>query len=175
MDDQQKNSSSGRRAENAASMLCGNDRKIFLCSKKLGSALCLAILRGDNDEVESLLKAGAPPDYQDAPDGWTPLIYSIYYDNPAGRRLLFSYGADPLISDFFGKTTLMFAAINGDIHLLTELLTKGLPPFAADCNGKTALDFALAYHNRECAALLNIIRKETLDFPPDILPAEPKD
>lgn len=155
-----------------ASRLCDNERKIFLCSEKLGSALCLATLRGDNDEVEALLKSGAPPDYQEAPDGWTPLIYSIYYDNPAGRRLLLSYGADPMISDYFGKTTLMFAAINGDVHLLTELLTKGLPPFAADCNGKTALDFAMAYHNHECAALLKIIKGAEFDFPPEMLPVK---
>lgn len=153
---------------NNAACRLKNEQKI--CSAdELGSGLCMAILRGDNREVERLLNSGAPPDHQDVPDGWTPLIYSIYYDNPAGRRLLLSYGADPRICDFYGKSTLMFAAINGDVHLVTELLARGISPAEKDCNGKTALDFALAYHNRECAALLSVIKGDKVDIPPEML------
>ena len=52
--------------------------------RKLGSHLCMAILRGDNRTAEHLIDFGAPLNHQDQPDGWTPLIYSIYYSNPAG-------------------------------------------------------------------------------------------
>ena len=51
----------------------------------------------------------------------------------------------------------MFAAINGDVHLTADLLTRGLSPDAVDNNGKTALDFAEEYHNRECLTLLNML------------------
>ena len=124
---------------------------------KLGSLMCMAILRGDNREVRQMIENGAPLDHQDEPDGWTPLIYSIYYDNPAGRHILLARGADPMITDFSGKTALMFAAINGDVHLTADLLTRGLSPDAVDNNGKTALDFAEEYHNRECLTLLNML------------------
>lgn len=128
-------------------------------SSKLGSQLCLAILRGDNKEAGELLNIGAPIDYQDQPDGWTPLIYSIYYNNPAGRKLLLDRGADVNVTDFAGRTILMFAAINGDIRLLGEILSKGVSADLRDLRGKTALDFATEYHNEECADLLKIVMR----------------
>ena len=133
------------------------DREYLMDSKQMGSRLCIAVLRGDNRQLEQLLDFGAPINHQDEPDGWTPLIYSIYYDNPAGRHILLARGADPMITDFSGKTALMFAAINGDVHLTADLLTRGLSPDAVDNNGKTALDFAEEYHNRECLTLLNML------------------
>ena len=126
-------------------------------SSKLGSQLCLAILRGDNKEAGELLNIGAPIDYQDQPDGWTPLIYSIYYNNPTGRKLLLDRGADVNITDFAGRTILMFAAINGDMRLLGEILSKGVSADLRDYRGKSALDFAAEYHNDECADLLKIV------------------
>lgn len=69
---------------------------------ELGSKLCMAILRGDNLETDRLLAAGAPLDFRDEPDGWTPLIYSIYYRNQRACEWLLDHGADPKQCDFSG-------------------------------------------------------------------------
>lgn len=120
-----------------------------------GAKLCMAILRGDNMETCRMLEAGANISYQDEPDGWTPLIYSIYYRNPAICLRLLERGADPNQSDFSNRTPLMVAAVIGDVGIILELLDHGADPGAVDCHGQTARDFALKFHNRECAELLS--------------------
>lgn len=122
--------------------------------RKLGAHLCKAILRGDNRTAEHLIDFGAPLNHQDSPDGWTPLIYSIYYSNPPGRQLLLSRGADIFVTDFSGRTVLMFAALAGDHILLDELLKRGMPPETADKLGRTALDFARSCQSLQCIDLL---------------------
>ena len=119
-----------------------------------GAKLCMAILRGDNTEARRIIDSGADLGYQDEPDGWTPLIYSIYYRNPAACRWLLAHGADPNQCDYSGRTPLMVAAVVGDRERLTELLEHGGAADRKDCHGQTAADFARKFHNRECAELL---------------------
>ena len=126
---------------------------------RLGAKLCLAIVRGDNREAEHLLNAGAPVNHQEQPDGWTPLIYSIYYNNPGGRQMLISHGADIFGTDFSGRTLLMFAALSGDKELTGELLNRGLRCETADRLGRTALDFAISGHCTDCIELLSQQKK----------------
>lgn len=121
---------------------------------KLGSRLCKAILRGDNRTAEHLLDFGAPVDHQEHPDGWTPLIYSIYYNNPAGRELLLARGANIFVTDFSGRTVLMFAALANDPELTGQLLQSGMLPETADSLGRTALDFAISCRSIRCIELL---------------------
>ena len=121
---------------------------------ELGSKLCMAILRGDNMETDKLLDAGAPLDFRDEPDGWTPLIYGIYYRNQRACQWLLDHGADPEQSDFSGRTPLMVAAIVDDVPLVKRLLEMNVAPEKPDCHGQTAFDFARKFHNRECASLL---------------------
>jgi ankyrin repeat protein len=122
----------------------------------LGSKLCMAILRCDNMEVRKLLSMGADINYQDAPDGWTPLIYSIYYGNIHAREILLDCGADIHLSDYANRTPLIFAAIKGDKNFLLKLLDAGADPSIIDNRGKSALDFAREYHNEECAIILQV-------------------
>ena len=124
---------------------------------QLGSKLCMAILRNDNTEVKELIRQGATIDYQDEPDGWTPLLYSIYYGNSHAREILLSLGADIELSDFANRTALMFAAITGNTELLKELLQRGAKTDPKDCQGKTALDFAKEYQQDECIKILSEI------------------
>ena len=126
---------------------------------KQGAHLCLAILRGDNIAAGHMLKSGAPVNHQDQPDGWTPLIYSIYYNNPGGRKLLLAHGADIMVTDFSGRTVLMFAAQNGDAKLARQLIELGAPVNAVDKLGRRALDFAKACRNTECVSLLSELYK----------------
>ena len=122
--------------------------------RQLGANLCKAILRGDNRTAEHLIDFGAPLNHQDHPDGWTPLIFSIYYSNPEGRKLLLNRGADVFVTDFSGRTLLMFAALAGDAELISELLARGMSASAVDKLGRTALDFAVSGKHLPCVELL---------------------
>ena len=119
-----------------------------------GAKLCMALLRGDNSETRKLINAGTPLDYQDDIDGWTPLIYSIYYQNPLACRWLLENNADVDKADYAGRTPLMIAAIRGNHQLMKELLTLGANIFCKDNRQKTAFDFAVEYNQHECADLV---------------------
>ena len=106
-----------------------------------------------------MIKSGAPVNHQDQPDGWTPLIYSIYYNNPGGRKLLLAHGADIMVTDFSGRTVLMFAAQNGDTELARQLIELGAPVNAVDKHGRCALDFAKACRHTGCVELLSELYK----------------
>ena len=127
--------------------------------RKLGSKLCMAILHGDNRQAQQLIDAGAPVNHQDQPDGWTPLIYSIYYNNPDGRELLIDRGADLFLPDFSGRNLLMFAALTGNCELVGELIRLGISPELTDSRGRTALDFANSAQCLECIELLSQLKR----------------
>ena len=124
-------------------------------SAQLGSKLCMAILRGDNIKMNEFLQNGADINHQDDPDGWTPLIYSIYYGNKFARNELLNRGADIRKSDYSNRTPLMFAAIRGDRILIENLIRLGTNTAQTDIRGKSALDFAKEYHKYECVDLLS--------------------
>ncbi len=132
----------------------GYNNTFAQCGAKLGSLLCMAILRGDNTEVRQMIENGAPLNHQDDPDGWTPLIYSIYYHNPVACELLLANGADPTRADFAGRTPVMIAAITGNDALLKRFLDAGIPADSVDYRNKNALDFAIEFQNKKCAELL---------------------
>ena len=119
-----------------------------------GAKLCMAILRGDNSEIKRLFAAGTPLDYQDEIDGWTPLIYSIYYHNHPACQWLLDNDADINQTDYAGRTPLMFAAIRGNLQLIKELLKRGVDASCTDHRHKTAFDFAVEYGQHECASLI---------------------
>ena len=75
-------------------------------------------------------------------------------NNPDGRELLLTHGADIFITDFSGRTVLMFAAFNGDFELANQLLQKGVPSRAVDKLGRSALDFAKSCRHIQCIKLL---------------------
>lgn len=123
-------------------------------STKVGAKLCMAILRGDNLEMKNLLAQGAPLNHQDDPDGWTPLFYSIYYDNYHAREIILALGADIHQTDYSKRTSLMIAAIRDDSDLLLQLIQKGVDVTARDHKGKSALDFAVEYNSQKCIRIL---------------------
>ncbi|MBE6375732.1 MAG: ankyrin repeat domain-containing protein [Lentisphaeria bacterium] len=123
-------------------------------SAKLGAKLCMAILRGDNLEMKNLLTLGAPLNHQDDPDGWTPLFYSIYYNNPHAKEIILALGADIHQTDYSKRTSLMIAAIRDDSDLLLQLIRKGIDVTARDHKGKSALDFAAEYNSHKCIRIL---------------------
>ena len=116
--------------------------------------LCMAIVREDNREVLDFLNRGADLNFRDDPDGWTPLIYSIYYGNRKALKLLLARGADVCTADYANRTPVMFAAVRGDAELIIDLLQRGAKLNVCDFRGKSALDFAIEYHRDNCVELL---------------------
>ena len=119
-----------------------------------GAKLCMAVLRGDNQEMRNLLRLGANIDHQDAPDGWTPLIFSIYYGNTTATEELIRHGANISLCDFANRSPLMYAALRGKADLIKELIELGADPEQTDIHGKSALDFAREYSKDECIKIL---------------------
>ena len=119
-----------------------------------GAKLCMAILRGDNTEAGELLRRGCDINHHDEPDGWTPLIYSIYYNNAPAQRMLLDAGADIFTTDYAKRTPLIFAVIRGNAELTEELLSRGARIDAVDYRGKSAIDFAREYQSNKCMKIL---------------------
>lgn len=132
----------------------GIDNITAAADAQTGTKLCMAVLRSDNIEVEALLKNGAPVNHHNEPDGWTPLFYSIYYNNHYAFELLLNHGADAAIADYAGRTPLMLAAIRGQLKLINILLSIGVNVRHTDDLGKNAIDFAEEYYQNECSSVL---------------------
>lgn len=137
----------------------GMDNIRVPANARLGSKLCMAVLRGDNTEVKELIARGADINSRDEPDGWTPLLYSIYYNNQRALQFLLDQGADIEKEDYANRTPAMFAAIRGDCTLLAELIIRGADIHRRDIRGKNALDFAREYHQQKCIELLEQYNK----------------
>lgn len=151
---------------------------------RLGEALLDAISRSENLTAKRLIKRGAPLNFRDKKDDWTPLIYAIYYDNNDIADYLIKAGANVNCKDNLNRTPLMFAAMNGDMTTLQLLIENDADLNATDNAGRTALTYATIYteyHAAEYLAKLGYIPKDKPGNPgkgskkpfiaPDVKPA----
>jgi len=89
-----------------------------------------------------LLDRGANPDAAGGAD-ITALIAATHEGLSAEARLLLERGADPnAATSITGATALIYAASNGDLELVRELLNRGARPDHKDQSGRTASDVA---------------------------------
>ena len=130
---------------------------------RLGEALLDAISRNENLTAKRLIKRGAPLNFRDKKDDWTPLIYAIYYDNNDIADYIIKAGANVNCKDNLNRTPLMFAAMNGDMTTLQLLIENDADLNATDNSGRTALTYATIYteyHAAEYLAKLGYIPKD---------------
>lgn len=113
------------------------------------NALFYALKGNRQENIGPLLAAGCDPLQADA-EGVTPLAWAIDEGHPAASRLL-----DATDSKRWQPSWLTVAAHHGDTALVLKLLKSGVPPDAADSEGRTALWYAAQQGSRPlCEALL---------------------
>ncbi len=119
-----------------------------------GQNLVEAIAHGANSAAYRLMERGAPLNYQDKKDRWTPLIYAIYHSNWRMAKVLIRAGANVNLADNANRTPLMWAALRNSGITATILVEHGANVNAVDINGRTALQYAIIYTNYTLAAYL---------------------
>jgi ankyrin repeat protein len=82
------------------------------------------------------------------------LLESVYNESLEDIERHLKQGADPDTIDFIGTTSLMLAAINGNVEITDLLLEYDADVNLADIEGMTALLYALLYSNDSIAAKL---------------------
>ncbi|MFA6715725.1 MAG: ankyrin repeat domain-containing protein [Victivallales bacterium] len=119
-----------------------------------GQNLVDAIAHGSYSAAYRLMEAGAPLNYQDKKDEWTPLIYAIYYERWSIGRVLIRAGANVNLPDSVNRTPLMWAAMRNAGTTTKLLVEYGADINAVDLSGRTALQYAIIYDNNSIAAFL---------------------
>ena len=119
-----------------------------------GQNLVEAIAHGANSAAYRLMERGAPLNYQDKKDEWTPLIYAIYHYNWRMAKVLIRAGANVNLADSANRTPLMWAALRNSGITATILVEHGADINAVDISGRSALQYAIIYTNYTLAAYL---------------------
>ena len=119
-----------------------------------GQCLVEAIAHGANSAAYRLMEQGAPLNYQDKKDEWTPLIYAIYHHNWRMAKVIIRAGANVNLADSANRTPLMWAALRNSGITAKLLVEYGADINAVDINGRTALQYAAIYTNYTLAAYL---------------------
>ncbi len=108
------------------------------------SALYVAAWRQRQDVVKLLLDSGADPNLPE-PGGYTPLMESLRGPHEIVQMLL-AAGADPdaVCTDTLNSTALMRAAMEGDMDVISLLLSKTPRAAPENAQGFTAIDFIMS-------------------------------
>jgi uncharacterized protein len=85
-----------------------------------GTALASAAVKGDTHLCEVLLKNGANPNLAD-PNGVTPLVYAVQFENKELVALLVKYKADKNHKDNEGKTPYDHAVFGNNKEIINLL------------------------------------------------------
>lgn len=103
-----------------------------------------AVLSNNTSQVKKLLAEGANPN-EKMFLGFSPVFFTIIYQNLDALRVMVEKGADIQARDGAGSTTLMWAAFNdsGKTELVEELLKLGVDPNIRNKSGETALMWAM--------------------------------
>jgi ankyrin repeat protein len=122
---------------------------------ELGKQLVVAAAKGDNNEIEQLIKAGAPIDYENNM-GWTALRIAAARGQLNCLQILIARKAQINQPNIYGSTALMQAAQHGELPCVKALIAAGAQLNLANNAGWTALMNALyGGHTSTCELLVN--------------------
>jgi uncharacterized protein len=114
-----------------------------------GTPLCAAGCWGHDDVVMELLAHGADPNQrEDGGRGYSPLLWASRHGHEETIRLLLDAGADPN-GDLGGEHPLLAAAFSGCLAAVRLLLSHGADARVADENGRSPLQIAEAWADRD--------------------------
>lgn len=138
-------------------MLCAVIPLLFLVG--CGS-LTLSATRGDIDGIKKYLDRGVDINQHDR-WGWTPVMWSVYYNYYETVKFMLENGADPnaYTQKSYGSiakdsTPLIIAAYYGYGGIARLLLTHGANPKKTNSQGETAYSVAEKYNFTEILDLL---------------------
>ncbi len=113
-----------------------------------------AVIKGDLDAVQAILKTDADLLEARSSDNFTPLLLASIHGQTAIARFLIEKGANIHAGDNENSTPLHNAAASGHLEIVSLLIDKGARINQCDGNGMTALHFAASYGHPACAKLL---------------------
>lgn len=119
------------------------------------SALWLAASIGSEESLRLLLKKGFAVSSKCPRTGWVPLYAATFWNHLEAVKVLLLEGrAAPDLADNYGQTSLMRAAIDGNLAIATTLLDYRAKVDIGDCDGRTALMLASSRKRTEIVRLL---------------------
>jgi ankyrin repeat protein len=114
------------------------------------SPLMLAAYNGKMGAVDALLAGGAQLNH----DGWTPLHYAVFAEQPEMVARLLSKGAQVDARAPNKQTALMLAAKNGNLQIAKLLLNAKADASLKDQFGESAITLAQKDNNTDFARLI---------------------
>lgn len=126
----------------------GADPNVESTGEGEGTPLCAAAAWGHSDVVAALLGGGADPNQQeDHGSGDSPLLWVSRNGHGAAARLVLAADADPNGS-VRGVTPLCAATERGSLAVVTLLLEYGADPHQEDFKGRSPLQIAEEWADR---------------------------
>src|SRR5580704_15468824 len=111
-------------------------------------------MKGDSDELRSLLKQHPADVNAPQPDGSTALLWAAYWNDEKAVEELLAAGANVNASNREGFTALSQACTNGNAQMVELLLKAGADANSFQAEGQTALMTAARAGSVEAVKLL---------------------
>jgi len=135
-------------------LAAGADPNVASAGEGEGTPLCAAAAWGYSRIVEVLLAHAADPDQrEDDGEGDSPLMWGSRNGHEATVRLLLDAGAEPN-HKVWGKTPLLAAVERGSVGVVKLLLEHGADPAVVDAEGRSPLQIADEWADRNVEAEL---------------------
>lgn len=125
---------------------------LLSCTDRVDEELRRAAIKGNEDQVKSLIKSGAEVNFKHG--GWTVLMFAAREGNLRIAEVLVENAADINAKGREGETALTISAEGGHVEVAKVLLTKGANVNARTDHGNTALMYSAQYGHPRFVKLL---------------------
>jgi uncharacterized protein len=127
---------------------------LWSCGNRADEELRRSAIKGDTEQVKTLLTNGASVDYRHG--GWTVLMFAVKEGHVIVVQQLLDSGANPNVAskNEDGATPLTIAAEHGRLEITKILLNKGADINFQNAHGNTPLMYAAENNYPEVAEVL---------------------